>query len=188
MKNAVRSIGPVVAALLLGIGCNKQGGSGSVPTTKETVESSVAGITWSYPTRWVKQGPRAMRAATYTVAGSGSEQSGECAVFFFGSGQGGDVGMNIDRWAGQFQDAKSSDRTTKTVSGLKITMVTIEGTYLSPSGPMMQSAGAIPGYKLLGAIVEAPQGMVFYKLTAPASVANAAAAEFQAMLDSVTRI
>ena len=52
---------------------------------------------------------------------------------------------------------------------------------------MMQATGSKAGYRLLGAIVEAPQGAVFFKFTAPARTAAAQQAAFEAMLKSVAR-
>jgi hypothetical protein len=65
--------------------------------------------------------------------------------------------------------------------------VDIKGTYLNPGGGMMQSQGEKPDYRLLGAIVEAPQGNVFFKLTGPAATVAAAEADFDALLASIGR-
>jgi hypothetical protein len=44
-----------------------------------------------------------------------------------------------------------------------------------------------PGYRLLGAIVEAPEGPVFFKLTGPAKTVAVAKADFEKMLSSLSR-
>jgi hypothetical protein len=44
-----------------------------------------------------------------------------------------------------------------------------------------------PGYRIAGAIVEAPQGSVFFKLTGPAATVQAAKPAFDKMLQSVKR-
>jgi hypothetical protein len=49
---------------------------------------------------------------------------------------------------------------------------------------MMQSTGKKPGYRLLGAIVEAPEGNVFFKLTGPDATVGAAQAELDALVAS----
>jgi hypothetical protein len=128
-----------------------------------------------------------MRIATYTVpAAEADEESGECAVFYFGGGQGGDVVSNIDRWVGQFENAKPT-KSSKELNGLKVTLVQISGTYLAPGGPMMQSTGKKEDYRLLGAIVDAPGGSVFFKFTGPAKTVAAAAEEFQALVGSLEK-
>src|SRR5579871_1932995 len=76
-----------------------------------------AGINWTMPTGWAADAPRPMRAATYKIpAAKGDPESGECGVFFFGSGQGGSVDANIQRWVGQFEqpDGKPSSSVAKT--------------------------------------------------------------------------
>jgi hypothetical protein len=176
----------LMAAILILAGCGGKSGASNIPLTKESDESAVAGIRWSYPSRWQKGAPRMMRAATYTLpASEGTTEGGECAVFFFGAGQGGDVDLNIQRWVTQFENGVTTEKRSRTVGNIPITTVAIEGSYLSPGGPMMESQGVKPNYKLLGAVISAPGGMVFFKLTAPKAVADGAALEFDAMVESV---
>ncbi len=135
-----------------------------------------------------------MRAATYRVPAAASDsEGGECAVFYFGPGQGGDVNANLQRWFGQFEQpsGKSSEQAAKTskqtISGLSVTTVDLSGTYLASAGPMSPVKERRPGYRLLGAIVAAPEGNVFFKFTGPAKTVAAAADEFQAMLKSLRK-
>ncbi|MFN0158361.1 MAG: hypothetical protein ACKVRP_09865 [Bacteroidota bacterium] len=182
--------------LLMIAGCNKQTEQAKPPQPSitqgqapqsEAGSHAVAGITWAVPSRWNEQPQRQMRVATYGIpSASGEGAGGECAVFFFGGGQGGDVNANIDRWIGQFENA-SPKRTTKTVNEMDVTLVEITGTYLAPSGPQMQSSGKLENYRLLGAIVAAPDGSVFYKFTGPAEVVAAAEKEFHEMIESIAR-
>jgi hypothetical protein len=51
----------------------------------------------------------------------------------------------------------------------------------------MQSAGKMENYMLLGAIVEAPGGSVFFKLTGPSATVTGAKAEFDALLESMKK-
>lgn len=149
---------------------------------------AAASVTWSVPANWKEQASRPMRAATYSVpAAAGDAEGGECAVFFFGKGQGGDAEANVQRWAGQFEGSPKPARSTRTVAGMTVQIVEVAGTYLAPSGPMMQSQGRKPGYKLLGAIVPAPEGSVFFKLTGPAKTVDAARAAFDALVASIKK-
>jgi hypothetical protein len=148
---------------------------------------AVAGVKWTVPSGWSNGPQKPMRLATYNVpAASGDAEGGECAVFHFGSGQGGDVQMNIDRWVSQFENAKPK-QSSKEVNGMKVEMVEIAGTYLAPSGPMMQSSGKKDNYRLLGAIIAAPEGSVFFKFTGPAKTVGAAAKDFDALVASLTK-
>ncbi len=175
------------------------GGDGQMPPGHETmmggqVESpppatapdAAAGVKWNVPKRWTLAEDRAMRVATYLVpAASGDAEGGECGVFYFGASQGGDVESNIQRWVSQFQGASPAERSSRTVNGMQVSLVKVGGTYLAPAGPMMQSTGTKPGYALLGAIVSAPQGSVFFKLTGPRKTLEAAKGEFDALVASM---
>lgn len=146
--------------------------------------ASAAGVTWTIPEGWDPTGPRPMRVATYLI-GEGASES-ECAVFFFGAGQGGDVQSNIDRWIGQFDqpdgsDSKSKARTEHRHFGdFHVNVIDLTGTYKS-GGMGGQPVVPKPGYRLLGAIVEAPEGPLFFKLTGP----EAAVAEIQPHFDQL---
>lgn len=168
----------------------KEGVAIEATTTGQKAESgSAAGIEWKIPTGWVKGPEKAMRAATYFV-GSGAVQA-ECAVFFFGSGQGGDVEANIARWILQVKQPDGSDSKTVAMRAevkstcCKITTIEVGGTYSASSGPMMQTTAEKPGYALLGGIAPAPQGNVFFKMTGPKETIGKVKAEFLQMLGSV---
>lgn len=151
---------------------------------------AVAGIRWSIPEGWTEQGPRQMRMATYsTPAASGDPEGGECAVFFFGSGQGGTVDQNVDRWIGQFENPTGESRSSKEVNGLTVTTVKVKGTYVGMVAPMMQQQQGAkkPNYSLLGAIVLAPEGPVFFKLTGPSSTISQAESKFNVLIASLQK-
>ena len=149
--------------------------------------SGAGGIKWSVPRAWSDQPGSSMRVATYKVPGPKGADAGEVAVFFFGPGQGGSVDANVERWSRQFEGTPRPERSQKRVNGLAITMVRLAGTYLAPGGPMMQSQGKRPGFRLLGVIIEAPEGLVFFKLTGPAATVGAAQADFDALVASFAK-
>jgi len=149
--------------------------------------ASAGGIRWTLPARWTARAGSAMRVATYAVPAAKGVEAGECAVFFFLPGQGGGIDDNVARWAKQFEGTPKADRTLTTVAGLRVTRVAVAGTYLAPGGPMMQSTGKRAGYRLLGAIVEASEGNVFFKLTGPAATIGAAQAGFDALVASIRK-
>jgi hypothetical protein len=135
-----------------------------------------------------------MRAATYTVPRSGGDaEDGEVAVFYFGPGQGGSVDANVKRWIGQFTapGGGPADKLAKVskadAKGLPVTRIDLTGTYKPAGGPMMQAGAPKPGYRLLGAIVEGPQGAVFFKFTGPAKTIAAHQAAFEGMIGSISR-
>lgn len=186
----------VAVVLVLGMfpsaGCTKKS-SGQAAGNAASLGSgsgTVAGLKWSVPKRWTAQGERPMRIATYSIPqAEGDTDQGECAVFYFGNDQGGGVDANIERWISQFETTGIPGRAQKEVDGgMKVTLVQITGTFLSPGGPMMQSTGKKDNYRLMGAIVEGPQGSVFFKFTGPAKTVGAAEGEFNALVESITKM
>lgn len=145
------------------------------------------GLSWTAPAGWKEQPARAMRAATYAVPkAAGDAEDGECAVFYFGAGQGGAVQANIERWYGQFESSAKPPAPRAGKAGkYKVTYVEHSGTYRS-GGPMMAAPPVKkPGFRLLGAIVEGPQGSVFFKLTGPAKTVAASSAAFEKMISAI---
>jgi hypothetical protein len=140
---------------------------------------SAAGLHWTAPTPWKSEGARPMRAATYKV------DDAECAVYFFGQGQGGSVEANIDRWKGQF-NPPNAKVTKVAIHSLPVTRIDAAGAYSGMGGPMGQSPTQ-PNYRLLGAIVEGPSGNIFIKFTGPAKTVTANQAKFEALLASFAK-
>ncbi len=119
-----------------------------------------------------------MRAATYLV------EDAECAVYFFGPGQGGSVQANIDRWKGQFAQPAAAKTGNRIIHGLKVTTIDITGTYSGMAGPMGGAAEPKAGYRMLGAIVENPGGNIFLKFSGPAKTIAANQGKFEQLLAS----
>lgn len=168
-------------------------GPAPVDAQEQTTTGAAAGVAWTVPPRWEVQPPRTMRMATYLIPKSAEDdEPGECAVFYFGRGQGGSVDLNLQRWRDQFESdtggQPSLAERKSTINGLAVTTVSLAGTYLASMGPMFQS-GAVkkPGYRMLGAIIEAPEGNVFVKLTGPEKTVLSAEGEFQALLNSLRK-
>ena len=174
----------MMRAFLLSLGMVSLCGSSQV------LAESAAGIRWTAPTGWKVEGPRPMRAATYTITVVPGEQGpAECVVNYFGPGQGGTVQANVDRWRAQVLGADGKPAvgtvTMRTVRGVKVTVVDSSGTYTGMGGPIAAGAKPVSGYRLLGAIAEGPRGNVFFKLTGPAKTTAAQQAAFDQMLGSI---
>lgn len=127
-----------------------------------------------------------MRAATYKIPQADTAQgAAEVAVFYFGAGQGGDIDGNVARWAGQFgktlADVKRSNRE---VNGTKQHVVEVdEGEF---KNDMMGAGGkSMKNWAMLAAIVEAPSGSYFFKMTGPKADVAAQREAFFGMLDSI---
>lgn len=147
-------------------------------------------VHWTTPKSWVEVPPSSqMRRAQYRVPGPGGD--GECAVFYFGPGQGGDAMSNARRWAGQFKRPDGSPAlpdmktTTLTAGSRSVLLVEVSGTY--DGGMTMTAAPATPkpGYALLGAIVEGPDANWFFKFIGPEATVRAQRAAFEGMIRSL---
>ena len=195
----MRKILLVSSALLLVVSCHTEAPSAAAPPSPPAPAApapaaagtvAVAGIHFTPPAGWVAEGPHPMRVATYQVPRApGDSEDSECAVYYFGRGQGGEVQANLSRWLGQFQGppAKWDRQETMTVSGVPVTEVEQAGTFLWSASPMSPEKTPKPSWRLLGAIVQAPEGLVFLKLTGPAATVSAARPAFDGLLKSIAR-
>jgi hypothetical protein len=165
-----------------------------------THESALAGqpgaaasaeLAWTVPKEWIEETPKSgMRKAQYRLpAAAGDKEDGECVVYYFGAGQGGDVKANLDRWAAQFRGwgTASPKFSETTAGGFTISRAEVHGTY-TPS-PMSMGGGPDPeprpGSMLLGAIVPGPDANWFFKCTGPEKTMEAHRARFDALLGTV---
>ena len=148
---------------------------------------TAAGLRWTPPAGWKNEGSTAMRIATYMLP-TGPNDKAECAVYFFGPGQGGTVDANMGRWKGQLVDAagkpSKADIHKKTIHGLPVTTIDTTGSYTGMGGPMNASPTVHPNYRLLGAIIEGPGGNIFVKFTGPAKLVAANLKNFEQMIAS----
>jgi hypothetical protein len=141
----------------------------------------VAGIAYEVPSEWVDAGPAGMRVAQWSLPPVGADaEAAEVAVFYFGPASGGGVEANIDRWVGQMKAedggnvADEAERKTIEVDGMPVHLVSVNGTYdAGTMRPMGGGDGPKEDYRMVAAIVEGPQGSVFFKLTGPEETAKA---------------
>ncbi len=152
----------------------------------------VAGLSFAPPADWPRGADRPMRVATlHPPAATGAADEAECGVFYFGKGEGGAIRANLDRWLGQLRTAEGQpkarfDREEElVVDGVRIHEADVSGTFLWTPGPISPEATPKPDWRLLGAVIEAPEGLVFVKLTGPAATVAKAQAGFEGMLRSI---
>jgi hypothetical protein len=169
-----------LGTVIRGIGLSLAAFALSVPVTRaaDPVEFGVGAFTFERPDGWqwiVPSSP--MRKAQLNVPGEGAPA--EVTFFHFGAGQGGGIPANVDRWFGQFQDAKTS-QTREIYGKTPVTIVRASGTFQSgmPGG----QTTSMPGYALLGAILESPGGDVFVKMTGPGATVAASGDSFLQMI------
>jgi hypothetical protein len=152
----------------------------------------LAGLTFNAPPAW-KSVPTSssMRVAQYSIPRAGGDaQDAELVVYYFG-GTGGSVEANIERWVGQMQqpDGRPSSavmkRQSRTVNGLKVTLVDVPGTYVAEMTPGATQRHNSPNFHLRAAVIETANGPYFIKLTGPAKTVAASEKAFESFLGSV---
>lgn len=174
------------------IGC----GSGETEHPAERREEAmepvqlVAGIAWRAEAPLLGRRPSSeIRVAEYGVRG---HPDAELVVFHFvgeAGAEGGTVSENVDRWLDQFSQPDGrptrevAEIDTREIDGREVTVVRASGRF---SG--LRGSGAADGaedYALYGAIVDAPEGLVFFKLLGPRAGVEEAEDAFEALLDSI---
>lgn len=155
--------------------------------------AGAANLKYTAPATWEKQPVRSnLRADQYKLPRvEGDAEDGELAVFTAGIGGGPEA--NIERWKGQFTTPDGQPippeafvREEFEANGLKITLVDIAGRFNAGAMAMAGSAaGPKDNYRMLGAIVETPDGPWFFKATGPSATMGAHRAEFVEFLKSM---
>ena len=142
--------------------------------------TTVAGISFTAPSHWKNLEASGMRQAQFRLpAIQGDSAEAEVNVFYFGPKSGGGVQANLDRWIGQMTLPDGSDpataieRSTFSANGMAGHVVSLNGSYKSGGGrPMGGDVQLLPGYRLVGVVLEGPQGSLFFKLTGPQATAE----------------
>lgn len=180
--------------------------SGQPPATQPAAEAHpaaaaaagqavLAGVAYAPPADWQDLGPNAMRKAQYRLAPVGGDSApAEVNVFYFGPESGGGVEANLQRWIGQMvlpdggDPATAAQRSTFTADGMAGHIISLDGSFKSGGGGPMGGSGALmPGYRLVGLVLEGPQGSLFFKLTGPVGTAKAMEAQLLTMVKGATR-
>jgi hypothetical protein len=147
-------------------------------------------LRWDAPAGWVQEAPsNGMRAAQYRLpAVAGDAEDGECVVFYFGPGQGGDAASNAARWARMFtkDDGGPADHkvSEEQLGSRKVTRVEAAGIY-HPMAFGGQSSPPRPGYMMLGAIVPGGDANWFFRCAGPRKTIAASRGAFDALLKSI---
>jgi hypothetical protein len=152
--------------------------------------ATIAGVTFTPPANWQDLGPSGMRQAQFRLAPvEGDAAEGEVNVFYFGPQSGGGVDANLQRWIGQMilpdggDPAAKAEHSSFTADGMPGHVISLDGSFKSGGGRPMGGEGEIlPGYRLVGVVIEGPQGSVFFKLTGPAATARAMESDLLAMV------
>ena len=148
-------------------------------------------LTFTAPSTWKSRpAASAMRVAEFVVPKVGADREDAEVVVYFFAGGGGSVDANIQRWVGQFQQpdggpAKASGHATFDVGKLKVTTMSVSGTYVAELRPGAAERHNKPNFSMRAAVVETPKGPYFIKFTGPAATVKAASPAFDQFLKTL---
>lgn len=171
----IRSL--VTSVVLLATAC----GSTRADDAAKPSDLKVGSFTFKIAAPWVaKASTSPMNKGGFTIPGKDGTAPVQADFYHFGAGQGGGTDANIKRWQTQFlpgDDGKpvpvSREEVSEGEGKPKAVMVTLKGTFLS--GPVMAPKKTpMPGYAMIGVILESAEGDVFLKITGPEAATLAA--------------
>ena len=157
--------------------------------------ATIAAISYTPPSHWKDLEASGMRQAQYRLSPVGSDTAeSEVNVYYFGAQSGGGVEANLQRWIGQITLPDGSDPATVakhssfTADGMAGHVVALNGSYKSGGGrPMGGETTLLPGYRLVGVVLEGPEGSLFFKLTGPQATAEIMEVELMKMVKTATQ-
>lgn len=197
-KHLRQSWAVVIGSALLGACSSAHPAAAQPAATAGDAVFTIAdgGISLEAPAGWQRVQPKSAIVETeFAIPSEGRAADGEPLApgRMTVMGAGGSVEANIDRWCGQFTQpdggsTKDKAATKKlTIAGCDVTLVDIAGTYQdSPGGPF--AGGKVinrPGYRMLAAIVEGPDGNFFLKFYGPAATVEKHADGFRRMIEGM---
>lgn len=210
MKAVLKLLVVSVALMALVIACGQKAESDSsaaaaagddfLPGTSAnftigTTQASIAGIAFFPPTEWTDLGPSGMRQGNYYYGPIDNDaDSAVMAVYYFGPSQGGTIEANLERWINQMKmpdggDPHDEAKMTEMMAGdIKVHLLKVPGTYTAAGGMMSQGSMEKDGYLMVAAVVEAPEGNVFFKLTGPEKTATEMGAGLVQVLKAVHKL
>jgi hypothetical protein len=112
-----------------------------------------------------------MRLAEFRTPMSAGGGEATVVVYYFGEGQGGSADANIARWSSQFATPEGGpvdpDVERFEVGGLATTVAEFQGSYARGVGMGMGTGEAEPDQAMIAAVVETPQGNLFFQIFGP---------------------
>ncbi|MHC4414517.1 MAG: hypothetical protein ACYS0G_04455 [Planctomycetota bacterium] len=146
------------------------------------------GLVAPKPAAWIERPPAGtMRAANFTVPGTEGQEAAQLVVFYFGPGQGGSIDSNIARWQSQFKPQPDGTPTEPRIDGLEADGMPVTLVELAGEWQQMNTTWYQPDQLFLAAIVEAPTGNVFIRLTGQTATVEANRGAFMDMVEGLRK-
>ena len=146
----------------------------NVPYDLNGTPVEIAGAVFVPATQWEELGSSGEMIAHYLYGPLEKEtEQAEVTVFFFGE-KPHDSQEIMERWMDQIsiadgRDARSTARLhSRQVGGMTAHVLSMDGIYTPPSdGFDKEDTGVRDYFRLIGVVIEAPGGNIFFKLTGP---------------------
>ena len=158
-----------------------------VVSTREDAanQAQCAGLVFDKPALWPWMTPSMrFRTLQYSVPGSDGTAPAELIFSVFVGSDGGGIQMNLQRWIQQFRPTDGVparvEQSTKTLNGMTISLVELEGSYAG-----MGAAAPKSNWAQLGAIIQAPGRNVYVRLLGPDKTVLENVNAFESLIDSV---
>ena len=160
----------------------------STPERSNPYPTPMAPLLFEADPGWVAEKPSSgMRLAQWTLPGEGADGDASLVIFFFGSGSGGSVEQNLERWEDQIEPADGGEavRTTRGANGFTFHTVETSGRYVAAVFPGSDETHDEPGWRLVATVVEGGRGPFYAKLVGPAATVERWRASYDALLESM---
>lgn len=193
----------IVAALLACVACGSDpetggtaispGASTRAPSAEQPPAEPASGsLVLTAEHGWFVERPlNKTRLAQYQLPRIGDDIEDAALVVTFFQGQGGSREANLERWASQFEqpDGRESSKviesSERTVNGMRVFEVALSGTYVAETAPGSGERYRKEGWRMLAAIVDAPLGPHYVKLTGPDATVRHWEASFRSFISGL---
>jgi len=158
------------------------GAAASAPSAVATAPGAQPGLHWDVPAPWQPQAASGLRVASYLTPGKAGGAGADVSVVTFG-GAGGDTLANINRWRGQLKLAPiSAEQLPAEVSALEA-----PAGHFSVADIRGEPADGRAAARILGAWLEEPGQVWFFKMMGPEDVVESQKEAFFQFIRSVSQ-
>ncbi len=152
------------------------------------------GVTFDLPDGWEVLEPTSrMRALEIRLGGEEEEDAPVLVVYYFGPDGAGSREANVARWLSQLTQpdgrdtAEVAEKEESEVGGFTLFRLSATGTFVAPMMPGAPEAHNEEGYGLRCAILDGPEGPLYFKLVGPEETLAAQDEALDKLLGSVER-
>lgn len=183
----------IFAGVMAGLGASLRARpvSASPEVTLSGPSFPVGNLQFTIPAKWrIEMVQSPVRGGQWRVPPLRPDgEGGEVVAFYFGKGIGGSPKENVEAWVGTMFNAEGHPSAYEIkrheMGSFKISQVVMFGTY--------NQAVSLPGippqpksnYGLLGAVIENPEGNIYWRFTGPEALITANLPLFNKIVDSV---